>query len=322
MTIQELLKARDAYKIAKLWLEKRSEEEPHWDVNHIAEAVQTFCDMLVGLTPKPTQNVVLALPSFRANEVEAVWFHQDVLARSLSKLATWCGPTLSEHPTEEEIQAVLDVAGDLLPEGYAIESSSWEDLLSAEVCQANCERMGKDQLIASVLLQMSLVGTGWEECKHRRREQIAKLENGEMSRKNTDATTFTLEESIRMLEEQYYLTFPETRQEPRNIQRLNMARTICARLQELQKVAQSGWIAYVQLTAEQQNTQCASDEWECTIDLTEEEKQALDDFCAERHITIDDLFEKFLIWSIEDPERTKQWLMDAMRQQSDQDGHM
>lgn len=49
--------------------------------------------------------------------------------------------------------------------------------------------------------------------------------------------------------------------------------------------------------------------WICTIGMPEEEKQALDDFCAERNITIDDLTKSFFIWCIENPETAKQWLI-------------
>ena len=51
--------------------------------------------------------------------------------------------------------------------------------------------------------------------------------------------------------------------------------------------------------------------WICTIEMPEEEKQALDDFCAERNITINDMFRSFLIWCIENPETAKQWLIQA-----------
>ena len=49
--------------------------------------------------------------------------------------------------------------------------------------------------------------------------------------------------------------------------------------------------------------------WVYTIEMPEEEKKALDDFCAARNITINDLFRSFLIWSIENPEEAKQWLI-------------
>ena len=51
--------------------------------------------------------------------------------------------------------------------------------------------------------------------------------------------------------------------------------------------------------------------WVYTIEMPEEEKKALDDFCAERNITINDMFRSFLIWSIENPETAKQWLIQA-----------
>ena len=57
--------------------------------------------------------------------------------------------------------------------------------------------------------------------------------------------------------------------------------------------------------------------WICTIEMPEEEKQALDDFCAERNITIDGLTRSFFIWCIENPETAKQWLIKAAAELSE-----
>lgn len=51
--------------------------------------------------------------------------------------------------------------------------------------------------------------------------------------------------------------------------------------------------------------------WVYTLEMPAEEKKALDDFCAERNITINDMFRSFLIWCIENPEEAKQWLIQA-----------
>lgn len=187
MTIQELIKTCDYRKTAEDWMregwllsveEKKSEKR----FEIATERVQNFCEMLCGLTPKPSEYVLLALPCIgfsREWVIEAELIKKVDFEKALELIKNKQFPVYSENDTEECLSEINKEVRTWLPIAYAYEFSEWEEILGAEVFPDNFERMGKDAFLSAVLYELSFNGMSREDHDEQRKkldESIAETE--------------------------------------------------------------------------------------------------------------------------------------------------
>lgn len=177
MTIQELIKTCDYSKTAEAWMkedwllsEKEKKSEKRLEI--ATERIRNFCEMLCGLTPKPSEYVLLALPYIgfsREWEIEAELIKKADFEKALELIEDKKFPIYSENDTEERLSEINKKVRTWLPIAYAYEFSEWEEILGAEVFPDNFEQV-KDAFLSAVLYELSYNGMSRENHDERRKE--------------------------------------------------------------------------------------------------------------------------------------------------------
>ena len=173
MILQDLLKIctdQDFKRIVKIWNDKTTKEQ-----------LKEFCKMLLTLTPKHSDDILIAIKYLEEGKsfVDANLYHKNEFMEKASLVLDKVVLPVEANASRKTIDEFLEVTQNLVPESYAYEFSEWEDILGAEVYEENYIRFGRVRFLAAVLYELSFNGFTREEQDERRADldkTIAEME--------------------------------------------------------------------------------------------------------------------------------------------------
>ena len=192
MTLQELLKEADYRETAKEHLKNYEflTTERYGYTQETCEAVlKKFADMLCSLTPKPSKDIMLAVPCFEDGKwsTEANLYIKEEFAEKFKEYNGKTEIDIKAIPSEEAIE-ITKAIYECMPQSYGYEFSEWEEILGAEVYPENYEKIGKEGFVSAVLFELSFNGMTRESQEERRKELDESIREAEEIKKLQEYT--------------------------------------------------------------------------------------------------------------------------------------
>ena len=241
MILAELLKTlttKDFLEIGKLQEDDMTKADG-LTPEKLAVAFEHFSDMLVKLTVKPMDAVLLALPFTDDGKtcIAAEYFERKDLEEKFNKIRGINMPMYSDNDSEEAYHAIMKETSEFIPQCYGYEFTPWEEVLGATVIPENFDRMGRIEFISCVLGEMSFNGFTRESQEERQKELDEAIKEAEELAKLPKEEREQHAHNINDAFSKFGIERDASWKEERRIMMLSMVKTRDAWIQELKRIS-------------------------------------------------------------------------------------